>query len=210
MLPYQGDTASMESLFALAILALSVVFHEVAHGYAALALGDRTALYQGRLTMNPLRHIDPFGSVVLPLLLSFIPGGIILGWAKPVPYNPYNLRWGRGGEALVAAAGPASNFLLALALGLALRFFDQELTPSVSGLIATGLLINVTLAVFNLVPIPPLDGSKILFSWLSWDSPFRQFIEKYGIFLALFFAFAGFELIVPIIRLISLFLAGGI
>src|SRR5437762_845178 len=109
----------MDLFYSIAILILSVVVHEVSHGYAARALGDHTAEYEGRLTLNPLKHLDPFGSVLLPLMTYYL-GGFVIGWAKPVPYNPYNLRPGRWSEALVAAAGPASNFAIALAASLAL------------------------------------------------------------------------------------------
>ena len=144
------------------ILILSVVIHEVAHGYAALWLGDTTAYYAGRLTLNPIKHLDMFGSVILPILLSFT--GFIFGWAKPVPYNPYNLKNRRWGELLVAVAGPASNIILALIFGLIIRFVNLD-----AGLIlVAGLIVqvNIVLAIFNLIPIPPLDGSKILFAIL--------------------------------------------
>jgi len=138
---------------------MSIVIHEVAHGYMASYLGDETARYQGRLTLNPLVHLDPVGSFLIPLI-SITLGGFIIGWARPVPYNPYNLRPSRWSEALVAGAGPASNLILALIFYLLPNFIN----------LGTGFLvlssfvvsINIVLAVFNLIPIPPLDGSKIL------------------------------------------------
>src|SRR3989344_1310585 len=110
----------IDFLFQIAILIMSVVIHEVSHGYAASMLGDETARYQGRLTLNPIKHIDPVGSVVVPAISYFL-GGFIFGWAKPVPYNPYNLKPGRWSEAIVAIAGPLSNLSLALIFGALLR-----------------------------------------------------------------------------------------
>jgi Zn-dependent protease len=139
----------------------------VAHGYAADALGDPTARLSGRLTLNPLPHIDPLGSIILPAILALSGSSILFGWAKPVPYNPYNLRNGRFGELLVAAAGPGTNIFIAVVFGLILRF------GNVSGpffeFASIVILINLMLAFFNLIPIPPLDGSKILINLL----PFR-------------------------------------
>src|SRR3989344_2529066 len=152
----------MEVIFSIAVLIMSVVIHEVSHGYAALYLGDPTAKYAGRLTINPLKHLDPFGSVILPILLAITKAGFIIGWAKPVPYNPYNVRYGRWGEALVALAGPASNLLLAFLFGLVFRLGGGFLPVPFLSLAVSVILINVVLAVFNLVPIPPLDGSKLL------------------------------------------------
>ena len=141
----------------LAILIVSVIIHETAHGYAALAQGDQTARLAGRLTLNPLAHLDPIGSVLVPLAL-FALGAPVFGWAKPVPYNPYNLRDQRWGPAFVALAGPVSNFFLALVFSLLWRGGWQN------ELILLAVFINLTLAVFNLIPIAPLDGSKILFA----------------------------------------------
>lgn len=150
-----------EIIFLIAILILSVVFHEVAHGVAANYLGDPTARLQGRLTLNPIPHIDPMGSVILPALLAFSGSPFLFGWAKPVPYNPYNLqRGGRWAEAIVAGAGPAANVFLALVFGLALRV--GLIPENVAGLVVSIVFINILLAIFNLIPIPPLDGSKIL------------------------------------------------
>lgn len=144
-------------------LILSIVIHEVAHGYAAHLLGDPTARLAGRLSGNPLVHIDPVGSVLIPGLLFLSNAGILFGWAKPVPYNPYNLRFPKWGEALVAAAGPAVNLFLALLFGLLIRFADLlSLSAAFIELAAYIVFINILLALFNLIPFPPLDGSKIL------------------------------------------------
>src|SRR3989344_7390564 len=112
------DQSVIGFIFQVAILVMSVVIHEVSHGFMAYALGDSTAKYAGRLTLNPLPHIDPFGSIILPCVLSLLPGGIIFGYAKPVPYNPYNLRNQKWGPALVAGVGPCANLLVALVFGL--------------------------------------------------------------------------------------------
>ena len=153
-----SDTPALTFIFSLIILIFSVIIHEVSHGYAALFLGDKTAQDQGRLTLNPIKHIDPIGSIIFPAL-SLLLGGFVFGWAKPVPFNPYNLRNRKWGEAIVAAAGPASNFLIALAFGLALRFSAALAASAAAGLVATIVLVNLMLGTFNLIPIPPLDGS---------------------------------------------------
>lgn len=190
----------IELIFSLAILIMSVVIHEVSHGYAAYLLGDKTAKYQGRLTLNPLKHLDMFGSIFLPLLLVISKVGFVIGWAKPVPYNPYNLRNQRWGEAMVAIAGPLSNILIALVFGLIIRFGAYTLPTSFIQLSFILVLINVVLACFNLVPIPPLDGSKILFSVLP-DSlgRFRYSLERYGFVLVLIFVLLFWNLITPVI-----------
>jgi Zn-dependent protease len=149
-----------DTLFVVVIVMLSAVIHEVMHGYAANSLGDPTAKYQGRLTLNPLVHLDPFGSVILPLLLAFSGSPFFFGWAKPVPYNPYNLRPGRFSEAIVAGAGPAANLGIALLMGVLMRLgvFGAE----IGGILFIVVVVNVTLCIFNLIPVPPLDGSKVL------------------------------------------------
>src|SRR3989344_4497982 len=193
----------MDLIFQIIILIMSVVIHEVSHGYAAFWLGDSTAKYEGRLTLNPLKHLDPFGSVILPPLLSISGAGFIIGWAKPVPFNPYNLRNQRWGEAIVAAAGPLSNILIALVFGLGLRFaIGSGLITSVPVIQITSVIIfiNLLLAVFNLVPIPPLDGSKILFSILPASAgAARNFLERYGFFIVLLFIFFLWDYVAPII-----------
>jgi len=193
-------------LFQIIVLIFSVVIHEVSHGYVAEELGDHTARDLGRLTLNPLKHIDPFGSIILPLLMSLIPGGIILGWAKPVPYNPFNLKNPKKGGALIAAAGPASNLIVAFIFAIFYRLFMY--VPSVSGalltlepLFASIVMINIMLAIFNLVPIPPLDGSKILFAFIPRKyEHLADAFERYGFFVLMIFIFLGVEFLSPIVR----------
>lgn len=198
----------VDLLFQIAILIMSVVIHEVSHGYAASYLGDETARYQGRLTLNPLKHLDPFGSVILPLILIISHAGFILGWAKPVPYNPYNLRPGRWSEALVAVAGPASNLFLAIVFGLLLRVGVSS-DPAFVQIMALVVLINVLLAIFNLVPIPPLDGSKLLFALFPAKLfQIRGFLERYGLALVLFFIFFLWKFISPLIGVVFYLITG--
>lgn len=148
--------------FELAILIVSIVIHEVAHGYAANALGDPTAKLSGRLTLNPIKHIDVVGSVLVPAFLIVTNAGILFGWAKPVPYNPYNLSNKRWGEAIVAFAGPGTNLFIALLLGFTARFGVGAL-PDPFILIATvASFVNLFLGLFNLIPLPPLDGYTTL------------------------------------------------
>lgn len=191
--------------FQIIILLFSVVIHEVSHGVVAERLGDPTARLAGRLTLNPLKHLDPFGSVILPLLLSLIPGGIVFGWAKPVPYNPYNLKNPEKGGALIAAAGPLSNLTLALVFAFFYRVLDflplsASLAYGLASFFSAIVLINILLAIFNLVPIPPLDGSKLLFAILPRAAAnFKMNLERYGFILVVVFIFFGFRLIQPII-----------
>ena len=175
-------------IFAIIVLIVSVILHEISHGYAAYFLGDPTAKYQGRLSLNPLKHIDMFGSVIFPAI-SYMLGGPIFGWAKPVPYNPYNLKGGKWGEAIVAVAGPASNIFLALVFSLYIRTLGMtSLSLSTEALASYIVLVNIYLAIFNLIPIPPLDGSRILAS--VFPLQFRNFvhkIERYSFIVLIFF-----------------------
>lgn len=182
------------TLFYIAALVMSVVLHEVAHGWMANYLGDPTARYAGRLTLNPISHIDPFGSVILPAILVLSSSPFLIGWAKPVPYNPHNLRrGGRWGEALVAGAGPATNFAIALfcALLIRLSFPGSELLLQI-------VLMNIMLAIFNLIPIPPLDGSKILSDIL--PRPLQQSYDQFRVQLESN-PFLGFGIVIVFVML---------
>jgi Zn-dependent protease len=219
-------------------LLYSVIIHEVSHGMMALWLGDTTAKYADRLNLNPIKHVDPFGSVLLPALLILTTGSAF-GWAKPVPYNPYNLKDQKWGPLWVALAGPGSNLILATvasvvahALPLAFlakedivtrffravygdgSFFDRfgSLAEALSGSLSQvlfGLLLviifwNVVLACFNLLPFPPLDGSKLLYALFPIREETKVWLEHYGIF---FLLFAVFFLAVPISLFIGLVLS---
>jgi Zn-dependent protease len=149
-------------IFTIVVLILSVIVHEVAHGYAAYALGDSTAKYAGRLTLNPIPHIDLFGSLLVPIILVLSHAGIVFGWAKPVPYNPYNLRNQRWGAAIVGIAGVATNLFLAVLFAIVFRVASAEGFSLFAGLAATITMVNLSLGLFNLLPIPPLDGYTVL------------------------------------------------
>jgi Zn-dependent protease len=203
----------MEFIFLIAILIFSVVLHEVSHGIVANALGDPTAKQAGRLTLNPIPHLDPIGSILLPgflILMSQLGGGgIIFGWAKPVPVNPLNLR-GKYGSALVSLAGPGSNLAIALVFGLALRFLPLvELSPALVLVFSYIVVLNLLLAVFNLLPIPPLDGSHILFSFLprSFDA-LRVFLSQFGLFILLFILFFFFGFVSKIVNFLFALIVG--
>lgn len=200
--------------FQIVVLVMSVVIHEVSHGAMAFWLGDPTAKYAGRLTLNPFKHLDWWGSLVVPLIMIFTLG-IGFGWAKPVPYNPYNLRDQRKGPALVGLAGPLSNILVALVFGLLARFMYmsslikldiiqnllsrnyENLASSISGsfssifflIFSMIIIINVFLAFFNLIPIPPLDGSKLIFAILRLKTETIMMLEQFGFMALLFFIF---------------------
>jgi Zn-dependent protease len=150
------------AIFTIVVLIFSIILHEVAHGYAAKALGDPTAKLAGRLTLNPVPHLDPIGSILIPALLVITNAGILFGWAKPVPYNPYNLSNQRWGEAMVGIAGVATNLAIAVLFAFITRFaFAQGLTEFAT-LSALVVLVNLSLGLFNLIPIPPLDGFTVL------------------------------------------------
>lgn len=201
---------ALEFIFQILILIFSIVIHEVSHGAVAYAMGDNTAKDSGRLTLNPLKHLDPFGSVLLPVL-TYLAGGFIFGWAKPVPYNPYNLKNQKYGPALVGAAGPLSNIFIASFFGLLIRFSSQlTFLPAQFFQIAVYIVfLNLILAVFNLVPIPPLDGSKVLFAALPKSAyALETFFEKYGFIVLLIFIFFLSGIILPIASFIFYLITG--
>lgn len=197
----------MNTLFSIAVLIISIVVHEVSHGLAALSQGDPTAKYAGRLTINPIKHVDIFGSIILPLVMALIPGGIILGWAKPVPVNPYNFKNGRWSEFVVSFAGPGSNILIALIAGLVFRFAGLPVvTAQILLLVVT---VNLVLAVFNLIPVTPLDGSKILFSILPAKLGYiKDWMERYSLILPLIVVFFLWRYFLPIVAILFSVITG--
>jgi len=195
------------TIFFLIILILSIILHEVAHGYAADHLGDPTARLSGRLTLNPAPHIDPLGSVVIPAFLVLTQSPMLFGWAKPVPYNPYNLRGGKWAEAFVAFAGPAVNILLAIGFGMVVRFGGDVLPALTLTLASVIVYTNIVLAIFNLLPIPPLDGSKILRAMLPYKGylayvRFEQWITGLGVFGMFALLFLVIMIIGPYIHVV--------
>jgi Zn-dependent protease len=199
-------------IFGFLVLIFSIVIHEFSHGWMADQLGDPTARYMGRLTLNPLPHVDFMGSIIVPLFLYLSNAGFIVGWAKPVPYNPYNLKDQKKGPALVALAGPFSNLLIAAIFGVFIRILysmNAVQYGSVISLFALIVLYNVILAVFNLVPLPPLDGSKVLAAIL--PKPLQgimDVLEKNYMLFLLLFIFFGFQYIEPIISFVFGLLVG--
>jgi Zn-dependent protease len=200
-------------VFQIAVLVFSVVIHEVSHGAIAERLGDPTARLLGRITLNPLKHLDPFGSFVVPVVLWFLSSGtFIIGWAKPVPFNPWNLKNPIAAAAKIAAAGPAANILIALAFGIVVRFWYVFGPPQIFLFLFSIIVeINILLAIFNLVPIPPLDGSKILYALLPRNeagAAVITFLERFGLWLLLLFIFFGFDFIVPIVQFVFTLFTG--
>lgn len=191
---------------------MSVVVHEFSHGYTAYLLGDNTARQSGRLTLNPIKHLDPFGSVILPLLLVLMNAGFVIGWARPVPYNPANLRDVKKGTFLVAIAGIIANLVIAILFGLLMRFAPMlgiPLSPAFYQITSIIVILNLVLALFNLIPIPPLDGSKILFSFLPFKYRYiENFLEKWGMFLLLFFIIFLWSKVAPIVFIAFHFITG--
>lgn len=198
----------MDFIFYFLVIIPSAIIHEYAHGLAADMLGDPTARYAGRLTINPLAHIDWWGTILMPATIYLLTGGrFLFAYAKPVPYNPYNLKNQKWGPALVALAGPAANLLLAIAFAFLIRVLPFSNITSILSII---VYANIMLLVFNLLPIPPLDGSKILYAVLPQSSyNIKVFLDKYGFVILLFFVFFLFEFISPIINGLFTILVGG-
>lgn len=197
---------------AVIILLFSVILHEVMHGWSALRFGDHTAERAGRLTLNPLPHIDPIGTIIVPalFLLPSLFGagtGFIIGWAKPVPVNPFNFRDIRKGELVVSAAGVLANLALAIIAALIFRLTQDITNAPTQFVLAFAVNINLILAIFNSLPIPPLDGSKIVMSFLpvKLAAKYRS-LEKYGLFILLFLLFFPFGSVSPLGLVMSFFL----
>lgn len=187
-------------IFQILVVVFSIVIHEVSHGLMALSLGDQTAKNAGRLTLNPLPHLDFFGSIILPLLTLSL-GGFVFGYAKPVPYNPLYLKDQRFGPAKVGFAGPASNIAIALIFGLILRFLPTFLqATALPELFSFIVLINLVLAIFNLIPVPPLDGHWLLLAALpDRFYAFRRLYLQYGLILFLLVLVFILPLIFPLV-----------
>lgn len=174
-------------IFLVPILLLSMMAHEVAHGYVAYRLGDPTARYYGRLSINPLRHLDPVGTAMF--IITYLFGGFVFGWAKPVPVNPHFFRDRQRGMMLVGLAGPVANFLVAVVIGLLLNLVHPGVASLLFRVLSLAFQVNVVLGMFNLIPIPPLDGSRVIAGFMpphiyaKWAT-----LDSYGmIFILLIF-----------------------
>lgn len=196
------QTDAALTIFTILVLIYSVIIHEVAHGYAAYALGDPTAKLAKRLTLNPFRHVDLLGTVIIPGMLVFTHSPFLFGWAKPVPYNPYNLKNQRWGEAIVAVAGVATNLLLAVIFALVARYAYAHGAGMYGDLASLVVLTNLFLGFFNLIPMPPLDGYTFLRGLLPLKSAiaFREFEDRVRQ--------GGFLTLIIFLLVFSYFLAG--
>jgi Zn-dependent protease len=188
------------SIFYFLILMISIIVHEVAHGLIAEQEGDPTARMLGRITLNPLKHIEWFGSVILPLVLILTNAGFVVGWAKPVPYNPDNLKHGNKSVAKVAIAGIVVNLSIALFFGLLIRgsIYANLISPSFIDIASIIVLVNIVLALFNAIPFAPLDGFRFFGAVLPRRfDPLMKMIERYSFPLLLVFVLFGWKVVAP-------------
>jgi Zn-dependent protease len=187
----------MTLLSQLIALVIALTLHEFAHALVGYWLGDDTAKAQGRLSLNPAKHIDPVATLLLPLFLIIVHSPVIFGAAKPVPFNPWMVRWGRLGSALIAFAGPATNFLIAIVVGLYLRFVHIGVTGY--EMLGWIVAINITIGLFNLIPFPPLDGSRLLYAVVPYRArEVMDTIERSGLVAIFLFLFVAYPFIAPI------------
>ena len=192
----------MTILFEVIALVLALTLHEFAHALVGDYLGDDTARRHGRLSLNPLSHIDPFSTLLLPLVLILVGSPVIFAAAKPVPFNPWAVRYGRFGAAMIAAAGPLTNFFIATFLGLYLRFVPVGVTGY--QFLGTIVVINLTIGLFNLIPFPPLDGSRLLYAVAPRAlRDVMDQIEKAGLMAVLLLMFIAYPFIAPILSRIT-------
>jgi Zn-dependent protease len=186
-----GNIVSL--IISIPIFIFAMVIHEVAHGWVAYKLGDPTAKYSGRLTLNPISHIDPLGTILLPILLIMMNSPVVFGWAKPVPINFLGLRNPKRDIMTVGLAGPMANIIFAFILAAVFRLFPVLHAPVISDIFFGSILVNLVLAAFNLIPIPPLDGSRILFGLLPRDLAAKYMsIERYGFIILYILIWMGF------------------
>jgi len=202
------DNQLLGQLYQVIVLIFLTIIHEVSHGLMAYRLGDNTAKEAGRLTLNPIKHLEFFGSFLVPFLFILTNSPFILGWAKPVPFNPYNLKDPKRDGALIALSGPLSNFLLAIIFGLMVRLMAgipavaaDPILGNVLMLVNVIVFVSLLLGFFNLIPIPPFDGSRIVFAFLSGKAErFWLQLEQYGTFLIILLLFGGLlNLLYPVV-----------
>lgn len=191
----------------LVVILISMTLHEAMHAFAGYWLGDNTAKEEGRLTLNPIRHIDPFLTIILPILLA-IAGAPIFGGAKPVPFNPYNVRWGEYGAALVGLAGPLTNFVLSF-IFFAIYVFAGMPSGVIGDFLQLSVVVNLGFFIFNMIPIPPLDGSRALYA-IAPDGVRRgmEFVEQYGIILVFVVVMAASQYIGQFVLAAQQFILG--
>jgi len=198
-------------IISILVFLLAVVAHEVAHGFAAYMMGDGTAKDAGRLTANPIAHIDPIGTVVLPALLIFAHSPVLFGWAKPVPVNPRNFRNPRKGMFITSLAGPSANFSLAAMTAVILKTGIAAPHSAMWTFLLYGVIINLILGVFNLLPVPPLDGANMLFSVLPREAyGYFMRLERYGFIILIGLLYLGLfdRVILPAVYALTRFLVG--
>jgi len=189
---------NFQDIIFVVVLIISIILHEISHGYAADKLGDPTARLQGRLSLNPLVHIDWIGSVILPFFLVISGAPFVLGWAKPVPFNPYNMKNPKWGGVIVALAGPLTNIVIAILGAITLQLFT--FSPEVIFFVTSIIITNIALAVFNMVPIPPLDGHHLLYALLPTHlNSIKSFFRRYSFIILIVFVMYGWKFISPII-----------
>ncbi len=193
-------------LISIPIFIFAMMIHEIAHGWVAYKLGDPTAKFSGRLTLNPISHIDPIGTILLPITLIMMGSPVVFGWAKPVPINFMGLRNPKRDIMLVGAAGPVVNIIFAFVLSAIFRLLPIEHTSLLGEVLFASILVNLILAAFNLIPIPPLDGSRILFSLLPPNAAMRYMsIEPYGFIILFVLIYFGFldRVVYPLVKILE-------